>query len=142
MIYMSGLPDGRRVGRSAIAEVTDVPEAYLAKILQHLVRARLIRSRPGVHGGFELSRAPASLSMLEVIEAVDGPAAMTLCLIDENACARSRWCNVKHVLLEAQTAMLRVLGGTMIAELAEGSVEQHMAAAEGPVLTSITAAVA
>ena len=86
MIYMAGLPEGRRVGRAAIAAVTDVPEAYLAKILQHLVKARLIRSRPGVRGGFELSRSPSTLSMLEVIEAVDGPAAMTMCLADENSC--------------------------------------------------------
>ena len=119
MIHMAGLPDGQRVGRSAIAVVTEVPPAYLAKILQHLVKARLIRSRPGVHGGFELSRSPLTLSMLEVIEAVDGPAAMASCLADENACDRSPFCMVHPALVEAQNEMLRVLQAKTIAKLTQ-----------------------
>ena len=123
MIYMAGLPDGHRVGRAAIAVVTEVPEAYLAKILQHLVKARQIRSRPGVHGGFELSRSPLTLSMLEVIEAVDGPAAMTSCLADENSCNRSPYCSVRRVLIEAQNEMLTVLRSTTVARLAQHPFE-------------------
>lgn len=124
MIYMAGLSDGQRVSRSSIAAVTDVPEAYLAKILQALVKARFIRSRPGVGGGFELSRQPHGLSMLEVIEAVDGPSALTVCIGDENACDRSPWCSVRHALSEAQQEMLRVLRAVSIAKLAQPAVVQ------------------
>ena len=143
MIYMAGLPEGQRVGRSAIARATDVPEAYLAKILQHLVKARLIRSRPGVHGGFESSRSPLTLSMLEVIEAVDGPAAIMACLPDEDACERSPWCEVRVVLLEAQAEMLKVLRAATVSRLAQRSFErQHAPAMAGaPALTAIRSAV-
>ncbi len=143
MIYMAGLPEGQRVGRAAIAVVTEVPEAYLAKILQHLVKARLIRSRPGVRGGFEMSRSPLTLSMLEVIEAVDGPAAMTACLADENSCDRSPYCSVRHVLQEAQHEMLRVLRATTVARLAQQPFDTGHDISTAPqhqVLTSIAVA--
>ena len=142
MMYMAGLPDGQRVGRSSIAAVTEVPEAYLAKILQLLVKARLIRSRPGVRGGFELSRVPATLSILEVIEAVDGPAAMTACVVDESACDRAPWCSIREVLAEAQAEMLSVLQKATIGRLAQSFTEhQHISVGDGHVLTSITSAV-
>jgi Rrf2 family protein len=54
-----------------IAEVTRVPPAYLSKVLQGLVRARLIRSQRGLHGGFTLARQPAELTIWEVVEAVE-----------------------------------------------------------------------
>jgi len=138
MMYMSGLPEGQRVGRSAIAGVTEVPEAYLAKILQHLVKARLIRSRPGVHGGFELSRPTSSMSMLEVIEAIDGPAAMAISVVDENARDRSPWCSVRQALLEAQDEMLRVLRASTIAKLAQRSIDDRMVPAPMATFTPVT----
>lgn len=54
-----------------IARITRVPEAYLAKLLQALGRAGLLRSRRGYHGGFSLAKAPKSLSALQIINAVD-----------------------------------------------------------------------
>jgi Rrf2 family protein len=137
MIYMAGLPEGQRVGRAAIAAVTEVPEAYLAKILQHLVKARLIRSRPGVGGGFQASRAPANLSMLEVIEAVEGPASAMACIPDGSACDRSPWCGIRQVLNEAQNEVTRILRSASVAELAERSSVHHCAPIENRVLTPI-----
>ena len=125
MIHMSGATAARRLSRSAIAAATHIPEAYLAKILQLLVKARLIRSRPGVHGGFELSRAPSGISMLEVIEAIDGPSALAACITDENSCEQSPWCGVRRALSEAQDAMLRVLRAASVTGLVEQAVAHH-----------------
>lgn len=54
-----------------IAKLTRVPEAYLAKLLQALGRAGLLRSRRGYHGGFALARTPKSMTALQIISAVD-----------------------------------------------------------------------
>jgi Rrf2 family protein len=54
-----------------IAEATRVPGAYLSKVLQALVRAGLVRSQRGVHGGMTLTRDPAELNLLEVVNAVE-----------------------------------------------------------------------
>jgi Rrf2 family protein len=54
-----------------IAEVTRVPAGYLAKVLQNLGRGGLVKSQRGIHGGFVLARDPGSISVLEVINAVD-----------------------------------------------------------------------
>ncbi len=55
----------------AIAETTKVPPGYLAKVLQNLARVGVVDSQRGVHGGFSLRKAPADLTVLEVVEAVD-----------------------------------------------------------------------
>jgi len=56
-----------------IAKEFDIPLEYLLKILQQLVRANILRSKRGPRGGFALAKAPNKISMLQVIEAVDGP---------------------------------------------------------------------
>jgi len=54
-----------------LAEMTKVPHAYLAKVLQGLVRARLVTSQRGLHGGFTLTRPPGKIRILDVVNAVD-----------------------------------------------------------------------
>jgi len=54
-----------------IASISKVPSHYLSKVLQALGRAGIVKSQRGLHGGFALSRDPKSLSMLEIINAVD-----------------------------------------------------------------------
>jgi len=77
-----------------IAEEQNVPRAFLAKILQKLVKAGIATSVRGVKGGFSLVRAPKEISVLEVIEAVHGPVALNRCVIDSDACDRRRYCAV------------------------------------------------
>jgi Rrf2 family protein len=61
-----------------IAEAYDIPLEYLLKILQQLVRANILRSKRGPRGGFSLARPTTKITMLEIIEAVDGPMASRL----------------------------------------------------------------
>jgi Rrf2 family protein len=67
------LADQRGAPRTTaqIAEVTQVPPGYLAKVMQSLSRMRLVHSQRGLNGGFTLTRDPAELTMLEIISAVD-----------------------------------------------------------------------
>lgn len=54
-----------------LSEITEVPRPYLAKVMQELVRAGLVNSRRGLHGGFELARSPTHLTIWDIIEAVE-----------------------------------------------------------------------
>jgi len=57
----------------SISKEYDIPLEYLLKILQQLVRANVLRSKRGPRGGFSLARSPKKITMLQIIEAVDGP---------------------------------------------------------------------
>ena len=70
---LAALPDDQALSASRLAEYHDVPPAYLAKALQAMAAAGIVESRPGPAGGYRLARPPADISLLEVVEAVDGP---------------------------------------------------------------------
>ena len=117
-MYLAARPAGECVSRSVLAEANGVPESFLSKILQALSRAGLVLSRRGLEGGFALLPRGRQASLLEVIEAVDGPIVLNLCLASSPGCENRSWCPAHLVWEEAQKAMLRVLRGAKIAALA------------------------
>ena len=118
MVHLATLPAQERAFLPALAEATGAPESFLSKILQALTRARLIRSQRGQSGGFQILLRGRQASMREVIEAVEGPVHLNVCLISERSCGRSSWCPAHPVWVEAHRAMLEVLEAAVIGELA------------------------
>ena len=118
MVYLATLPAGERALLPALAEATGAPESFLSKVLQALSRARLISSHRGQTGGFEILARGRKASMREVIEAIDGPLFLNVCLISGESCARKQWCPAHPVWAQAQRAMLEVLSSAVIADLA------------------------
>jgi Rrf2 family protein len=121
MVYLAALPRDGRVSLLSLAEATAAPESFLSKVLQALTRARLISSRRGQTGGFEISLRGRQASMREVIEAIDGPVILNVCLVAGRSCARKAWCPAHPVWAKAQKAMLDVLDEALIADLAAQS---------------------
>jgi len=66
-----------------ISKQYNIPLEYLLKILQQLVRANLLRSKRGPRGGFSLAKSPGSITMLEIIEAVDGPVVTSMHIAEQ-----------------------------------------------------------
>lgn len=93
-----------------IAKEMDVPNSFLAKILQKLSKASLVKSRRGVKGGFELTRPPQEISILQVIEAIQGSVAMNICAVDETLCDRSSTCAIHPVWIELRKEVEKFLG--------------------------------
>lgn len=118
MVYLSAFPQGTRIRRSALVEASAAPEDFLSKVLQRLVSARLITSHRGSGGGFELAAPPESISLLNVVEAVDGPVQLNVCVAGGTGCERQLFCAVHPVWNKAQNALLEVLNGESIASLA------------------------
>jgi Rrf2 family protein len=118
MVHLAALPWHRRVSLQALAESTGAPESFLSKVLQSLARAELINSRRGQLGGFEISARGRESSMREVIEAIDGPMSLNVCLTEKGRCPRQTWCPAHPVWVKAQGAVLDVLNTARIADLA------------------------
>jgi len=118
MVHLAALPAHRRALLPALAEATGAPESFLSKVLQALSQAKLISSRRGQAGGFALLPAGCQASMRQVIEAIDGPLCLNVCLATERSCSRKIWCPAHPVWARAQEAMLGVLNVTLVADLA------------------------
>jgi len=116
MIYLASVPDGAVVPFREIGRRMSVPEDFLAKILKHLVDRGLVRSTRGPHGGYALARPAADISFLDVIEAVEGPVALNVCLDDEG-CGREPSCTMASVWREGQEKMLEVYRQRRLSEL-------------------------
>jgi len=125
MIHLAGLPNGTRASRSGLAEAADCPEQFLSKVLQNLTRAGLVISHRGNTGGFELPESRRDATLLEVVEAVEGPIRLNTCLTSPYACTRQEWCPAHAVWVNAQRAMTDVLGNASISQLAGQTVPVH-----------------
>lgn len=90
VLYIARQSSEARSSINSIAESERVPRDFLAKILKELTRAEILKSYQGVHGGYQLSRPAAQISILDVIEAMDGPLGLNLCVRGENGCECDR----------------------------------------------------
>ncbi len=118
MIYLATLPPGVKAQRVAIAQAADVPDSFLSKLLQRLVRVGLVGSSRGSGGGFELAVQPHSVSLLNILEAIEGDTRLNLCLADGPSCDRKSWCPAHSVWQEAQRALTNVLRRASLGKLA------------------------
>lgn len=102
---------------SEIAEAQEVPRSYLSKIMQHLVKSGIVKSKRGAKGGFFLAREPEKITLRQAIEAVEGPIFLNICLIKKGECHRDDFCPVHLVWQEAQMKLFEVLDGKTMAQL-------------------------
>lgn len=102
-----------------IAETYGLPQEALAKILQRLVKSRLLLSHHGSNGGYSLARSAAAISALEVIKAIDGPLFITACTTHKGDCVQSHKCNVKEPLSKVNESIREVLAKISVADMIE-----------------------
>ncbi len=118
MIELAAQPAQERAMLPQLAETIDAPESFLSKVLQALTKARLVVSRRGKSGGFLLLPRGRQASVREVIEAIDGPIRLNICLPTGRSCPRKNTCPAHPVWEQAQKAMMDVLNASSIADLA------------------------
>jgi len=131
MIHLATLPDHERALLPALARATGTPESFLSKVLQALCRAGFIASRRGQSGGFEILPPGRNASIRAVIEAIEGPICLNLCLISGASCNRKPYCPAHPIWAKAQEAMLAVLDTATVADLALQSFAKPPRAARG-----------
>ncbi len=104
-----------------IAQEMSIPRSFLSKILQKLSKASLIKSYRGIKGGFELARSPELISLLDIVETIQGPVALNRCAVDPAACGFSTTCTVHPVWVELRSHVAGFLAGISFRHLAEKS---------------------
>jgi Rrf2 family iron-sulfur cluster assembly transcriptional regulator len=109
---------GRRLSARRIAAEQGIPPQVLPRIMSDLVRAGLVVSVAGRSGGYQLTRERSSISMLAVIEAIEGDGRRTTCILRGGPCGRDGVCDVHDVFFAAQEALLSTLAGATLEELA------------------------
>jgi len=109
-----------------IAEQYDIPIELLAKVLQRLVRTGLLASTQGTRGGYTLSRPPKSISVADVIQAIDGPLTVTACSTEKHDCEQYSKCSVRNPLWQIRERIVAALGTVTLSEMA---AEQDVATA-------------
>jgi len=107
------------VSAAMLAEETGVPLPTAQKLMGRLAVAGLLKSSRGIGGGFRLTRAPCDISIADIIEAVEGPIAMTACVEEgRHDCGLETACKVRPHWGAVNTAVRGALGGVTLASLA------------------------
>lgn len=119
MMDVAGLGDGATALTHEVASRQQLPAAFLAKIVLTLTQAGLLRSYRGSGGGIVLSRPADEITLLQVVEAVDGPIAVNSCVLWPAECCRGGSCSVHGVWCEAQRLLVEHLKGVTLASLVE-----------------------
>ncbi len=110
----NGLLSARR-----ISGAMSIPVRFLPQVLADLQRAGLVEAAPGRAGGYRLARDPAGVTLLEVIEAVEGDSRRQSCVLRGGPCGHDGFCDVHAVFFEGQEALLGTLAGASLADLAQ-----------------------
>jgi Rrf2 family protein len=99
----------QRAATSKIAEEQEIPASFLAKIISQLSIAGLIQTSRGAKGGVRLARKPEEISLLDVVEAIDGPISLNECVDDPSVCSFGDNCPIHDVWCEAKSQLVRKL---------------------------------
>jgi len=117
VLYLTRLDDSERAATSTIAEEQNIPPSFLAKIISQLSIAGLLHTSRGARGGVTLARAPKEITLLEVVEAIDGPIQLNECVGSEGTCSFDGECPLRTVWCEAQDELVKRLKATNFADL-------------------------
>jgi len=119
MVYLARQEQDQRAATSQIAEVQRIPPSFLAKIISQLAIAGLIHTSRGARGGVTLARQPVDISVLEVVEAIDGPIMLNECTDDPASCPFGPDCPLRPLWCNTQAELVDKLKTTTFAEIIE-----------------------
>lgn len=106
--YLAGLDPGIMATTKKIAEEQHIPPSFLAKIIAQLTVVGLLQTTRGVNGGVALARSPDEISLLDVVEAIDGQVMVNVCVNEHNECVLTN-CAVRAIWCEVQADMVKRL---------------------------------
>ncbi len=122
LIELVNAPPGTMMNSKTIAENQNLPEKFLNKTIQILVRAGMVETRRGMQGGIRLAVSPDSVTIADVLNAIEGKLAINPCLVGDHYCKNQGACPVRKVLQRTQGAILTELSKETLADLAKGEV--------------------
>jgi Rrf2 family iron-sulfur cluster assembly transcriptional regulator len=124
-VHLSQVPDGKYAMVKNIAREEDIPSHFLAKILQQLARKGLLRSSKGPTGGFVLRRKPEDVSLMDIVQALDGLADYERCASGLAECNDDQPCGMHDAWNALRSRIIGYLKTTSIADISEALEEKR-----------------
>ena len=118
MKHLAIKSDVASISAREIAEQYDIPIELMAKVLQRLVQRGLLTSHQGTRGGYKLSKSTTSISVADIIQAIDGPLTVTACSTEDEQCGQFAKCNVRDPLWRIKDRIVAALATCTLAEIA------------------------
>ncbi len=115
VIFLSQLNGDQKASTSFIAEKQQIPPSFLAKIVSQLSIAGLIQTSRGARGGVSLAKPPEDISVLDVIEAIDGPVLLNECATNPSACPFGDTCPLQKIWEDTREEMIQRLSNANFA---------------------------
>ena len=109
--------DDERLSAATIARRMAIPAGFLPHVMRDLMAAGLVSATAGRHGGYRPARDPATISVLDVIEAIEGDGRRRTCVLRNAQCGRDGYCAIHRVFSSAQDALLDELGQATLADV-------------------------
>ena len=117
VLHLAQMKDGERAATSSVAKEQRIPPSFLAKIISQLSIAGLLHTSRGARGGVTLAREAKDITLLEVVEAIDGPIQLNECVAEGGVCSFDDHCPIRSVWSEAQDELVDRLKKTDFAQL-------------------------
>src|SRR6185369_13790663 len=117
MKHLATQTDVASTSARAIAEEYNIPLELMAKVLQKLARRGLLASHQGTRGGYTLSKPTSSISVADIIQAIDGPLTVTACSTEDEQCEQFNRCNVRDPLWRIKDRIIAALDTVSLAEI-------------------------
>ena len=118
IVYLASQPPNKISLLSEIAAAVDVPQTFLAKIFQQFSKTGIVKSFQGTGGGFLLAGPPEEITLLQVVEAVEGPILPNRCVLKAGECERDVSCTVHPVWHQVQQKVRGILANITLKDLA------------------------
>ncbi len=118
ILHMARQPAGDIIYKKDICKEQDITPAFLTKILQPLIKDGIVGSQRGVGGGFYLAKAPAEITLLDIIKSQEGPVYLNQCMTRDSACDRELFCPVHGTWKQIRTEFMATLSRYDFASLA------------------------
>lgn len=125
VLYLAQIEPNQRAATGKIAEQQLIPPSFLAKIISQLSVAGLISTSRGARGGVALARPPEEISVLEVVEAIDGPIMLNECTTNASACQFGDDCVLRPLWCETRADLVDKLGKATFANHKTPVEQQH-----------------
>ncbi len=117
VLHLARIGDKGLAATRTVAVEQNIPPSFLAKIISQLAIAGLLHTSRGARGGVTLARDPKDITLLEVVEAIDGPIRLNVCVGDDGACTFEEDCPARPVWCDVQSELITRLKGTSFGDL-------------------------
>lgn len=130
VVYLASQPsEESKTGIKKISSDLKLPAPFLAKILQQLAKQKILSSSKGPHGGFSFLRDPRKLTILDIVNSIDGAYTLTRCIMHNGSCDgenSEKFCALHKDYNKSRADLIELFGNMTIHDLAEKSVNLEL----------------